>query len=67
MEVGNEFECMFSLKFVMFGLLRVNLFAADRNDEGRVAKFHFLTIHIFWFELSLWKWMLNLNKWENQC
>lgn len=56
MEVGNEFDCMFSLKFVMFGLLRINLFVADRSDK-ETAKFHFLTIHLFWFELSVWKWM----------
>jgi hypothetical protein len=55
MEVGNEFDCMFSLKFATFGLLKIILFAADRPSKES-AKFHFLTIHIFCFELSVWKW-----------
>jgi len=54
MEIGSDVKL--SLKFVMFGLFRINLFAADRS-EIKTAKFHFLTIHIFWFELSVWTWM----------
>lgn len=60
MDIGNEFECMLSLNFVMFGLLRFNLFAADGIDR-ETAKFHFLTIQIFWFKLSVWKWMRGEN------
>lgn len=51
MDIGNEFDCALSLKFVMFGLLKFILFVSDG------IKFHFLTIQIFWFKFSIWKWI----------
>ncbi len=54
--IGNEFTCRLTIRFGMFGLLRFNLFAADGADR-KTAKYHFLTLQIFRFEFSVWKWL----------
>lgn len=54
--IGNEFNCRLTIRFVTFGLLRFILFAADGNDRKN-SKYHFLTLQIFRFEFSVWRWL----------